>query len=354
MHYLLPEWHHQEAIILAWPDAQTDWHPWLESVRSTYIELIDAISDNNCLTVLLIRKNEISSAKALIGTANKVLFVEADYNDTWVRDYGFLTCANDDGSLNPVEFEFNGWGNKFSADKDNQINRNCFKALCRHPLQRHALVCEGGALEIDGEKRLLSTKFCLSNPARNGLMQMDAYETFFSTSLGAKQTIILNEGHLEGDDTDGHIDTLVRFTPNKGLVIQSCFNRPKDSHFVGLTALVAECSEILPEHQLYELPLPFIKNAEGERLPASYANFLINNGQILAPIYQQPEDKLALEVLSQAYPDYSIVPINALPLVQQFGSIHCITMQVPLGTFKKGIVELAQQGPYVLAGEQHD
>ena len=228
------------------------------------------------------------------------------------------------------------------------------RCLCRHSLKSYPLVCEGGALEIDEEQKLLSTKLCLSNPERNGAMQLNAYEEHFSASLGAKQTHILTEGHLEGDDTDGHIDTLVRFTPNKGLVIQSCFNRKDDTHFEGLSALVAECSHALPNHKIYELPLPLITNYDGERLPASYANFLINNGQILAPVYQQPEDSLALEILAQAYPSFSIVPIDALPLVQQFGSVHCISMQVPVGTLKKSVVEFTQQGPHIWAGEYHE
>ena len=130
----------------------------------------------------------------------------------------------------------------------------------------------------------------------------------------------------------------------KGLVIQSAFNRPDDSHFEGLAALVKECQQTLPTHQIYELPLPHIVNVQGERLPASYANFLISNQHILCPVYQQVEDKLAMQVIQNAYPEFTIVPINCLPLVQQFGSLHCISMQIPCGILKPEVLHSFANG----------
>jgi agmatine deiminase len=123
------------------------------------------------------------------------------------------------------------------------------------------------------------------------------------------------------------------------VVIQSAFNRPDDSHFQALAALVIECQQILPTHQIFELPLPHIVNLQGERLPASYANFLISNQHILCPVYQQTEDELAIQVMQKAYPEFTIVPINCLPLVQQFGSLHCISMQIPCGILKHEILQ---------------
>jgi len=194
---------------------------------------------------------------------------------------------------------------------------------------------------------LLSTKLCLTNPKRNGDKSLVSYQQDFALFLGAKQSIILQNGHLEGDDTDGHIDTLVRFTPDNGLVIQSAFNRPDDSHFLGLAALVKECQQDFPTHQIFELPLPHIVNSQGDRLPASYANFLISNQHILCPIYQQKEDQLAMQVIQNAYPRFTIVPINCLPLVQQFGSLHCISMQIPCGILKPDILQSCANGVYV-------
>lgn len=343
MPYLLPEWYPQEAVILAWPDAQTDWQPWLAQVQQTYVALIQAISNHQCTVLLLVRKAQIEVARSLLKEQDKVLFITADYNDTWIRDYGFLSCQSAHG-IQPIEFVFNGWGNKFNASKDNQVNQTYLAELCQMPVKSSTLVCEGGALEIDEHQNVLSTRLCLTNPQRNGKMSLHEYEAVFAQYLGAQQSHIFTHGHLEGDDTDGHIDTLVRFAEQQGLVIQSCFNRPSDSHFNGLSALVTECQEIFPAHSIFQLPLPYVENEQGERLPASYANYLINNEQILAPVYQQPEDKIALDVLASAYPKHNIVAIDALPLVQQFGSIHCISMQVPVGTLKSEVLAEAKQG----------
>lgn len=340
---LLPEWVEQEAIILAWPDEQTDWAPWLADVRKTYHALIHAITHRGTGVILLIRQDQIEAAKSLLKDCSGIVMINANYNDTWCRDYGFLTCQSTSG-MQPVEFRFNGWGNKFDASKDDQINQRVLQQLCQLPLISFPIVAEGGALEIDEQGHLLSTTLCLFNPERNGEMSLDTYKRNFKECLGAKQISVFLQGHLEGDDTDGHIDTLVRFTPNKGLVIQSCFNRQQDAHYAGLKALVEECRQALPDHEIYELPLPEVRNAAGERLPASYANFLINNQQILCPTYQQPEDQQALEIIRRAYPQHQIVEIDSLPLVQQFGSVHCISMQVPLNTLKPDVISLFEQG----------
>lgn len=340
---LLPEWATQEAVILAWPDQYTDWHPWLPAVRQVYLNIIAALNKADVGVILLIKQAEIAACQVQLAAQARVLLIAADYNDTWVRDYGFLTCQSAQG-MQPLEFAFNGWGQKFDARKDNLVNRTYLADLCQLPLITVDLVAEGGALEIDAEGHLLSTEFCLSNPKRNGDTTLARYSDIFKQSLGASKVSIFVNGHLEGDDTDGHIDTLVRFTPDKGLVVQSAFNRPDDSHFAGLAALVDECRAALPDHQIFELPLPEIFNPEGDRLPASYANYLISNQHVLCPVYQQPEDQQAMDIMQQAYPNFTIVPINCLPLVQQFGSLHCISMQVPENTLKTDIATRLKAG----------
>lgn len=347
-HRLLAEWAAQEAVILAWPDELTDWAPWLEPVRETYKALISAITEAQTGVILLVRDDQIAIAKEQLQGCSRVLLVNADYNDTWCRDYAFLTCESEKGKQ-PIEFTFNGWGNKFDASKDNLVNQQVLSSLCYLPLVSYPLVAEGGALEIDEQGNLLSTSLCLLNPQRNGELRLEQYEQHFKQALGATSVSIFQHGHLEGDDTDGHIDTIVRFTPKQGLVIQSCFNRPEDSHFEGLRNLVDECRARFVEHQIFELPLPKIINQQGERLPASYANYLICNELVLCPIYQQLEDDIALEIIRKAYPEHRIIAINSLPLVQQFGSIHCISMQVPEGTLRQAVTSQFQQGVNVYA-----
>ena len=340
---LLPEWAPQEAVMLVWPDTKTDWHPWLQKVQEVYLTIITALNLANTNVILLVRTESKEHCKSLLPNTAKILIVTAEYNDTWIRDYGFLSCSSGH-KMQPIEFEFNGWGNKFKATEDNQVNQKVLSQLCQSPIEPANFVLEGGAIEIDQHGTLLSTELCLTNSKRNGTKTIASYVEGFEQFLGANKSIILKNGHLEGDDTDGHIDTLVRFTPNNGLVIQSAFNRVNDSHFNGLTALVAECQQVMPTHQIFELPLPYIVNEFNERLPASYANFLISNQHILFPIYQQPEDSLALEVIQSAFPAFKIVPINSLPLVHQFGSLHCISMQIPCGILKPEILQLFSKG----------
>jgi agmatine/peptidylarginine deiminase len=340
---LLPEWADQEAVILAWPNADTDWQPWLNEVQITYVDIINAINDANAIVILLCRKQELLQIKSLIPYTAKVLCVTCDYNDTWTRDYAFLTCESVDGNI-PVSFRFNGWGQKFDATEDDSVNRLVLAGLCQQPMRHCNIVLEGGALEIDQNQHLISTRSCLFNELRNGTLTEEEYTDVFTHKLGAVNISILECGHLEGDDTDGHIDTLVRFTPLHGLVIQGAYNRPNDSHFKGLFTLRTECEKALPTHTIYELPLPEIHNQDGERLPASYANFLICNKSVLFPIYNQDEDAEALRVIQNAFPNHKIVPLNCTPLVQQFGSLHCITMQIPCNTIKTEIIEKGQAG----------
>lgn len=340
---LIPEWHPCEAVVLAWPHENTDWLPWLSQARQTLLAMINAINSRNAGVILLCRDLDIEQLKRQLANSAKVLLLTANYNDTWARDYTFLTC----GPLahpSPVEYEFNGWGNKFLADKDNKINRLALSSLCKKPLKTVPLVVEGGALEIDDRGHLLSTASCLFNPERNGEFSAAQYQASFEQALGAAQLTIFTQGHLSGDDTDGHIDTLVRYTPNKGLVIQTADNRPSDCHWGALQALADECAAKLPDHKQFLLPLPEIYNEDGERLPASYANYLLCNQALLAPIYNQPEDVQAIQVLSSAFPDYTVIPIDCSAIIQQFGSLHCLTMQIPVNTLKTDVVRQFEQG----------
>ena len=349
---LIPEWASVDAVILAWPHAATDWAPWLEEARQMYLDVIAAVNRYHAGVILLCAPDDVQDVQSRLSANASVLIVPARYNDTWMRDYGFLTCGSpdsDDAVCTPVEFSFNGWGQKFDASEDNQANQRYLAGMCQSPLVSSPVVAEGGALEIDAQGRLLSTASCLLNPKRNNAMSLEDYERTFKEMLGCREVIVFQHGHLEGDDTDGHIDTLVRFTPNNGLVIQAADNRPQDSHYKGLAALCEECHARLPDHQQFRLPLPDMKNDEGERLPASYANFLICNRAVLVPVYGQPEDDEAIEIIKNAYPDHIVEPIDCSVLVRQFGSLHCISMQVPVNTLKHEIINTLKKGVSIYA-----
>ncbi|MEG3767025.1 agmatine deiminase family protein [Alteromonas sp. 14N.309.X.WAT.G.H12] len=347
---LLAEWEPIDAVILAWPHKQTDWAPWLDATRQTYLALIEKINNAAAGVIMLCPKADIPALKQQLPTSAKVLIVPAQYNDTWVRDYAFLTCENHSGEYRqPIEFTFNGWGGKFDAQKDNKVNQQYLAALCAMPMKTVDMVAEGGALEIDAHGHLLSTAQCLLNPGRNQDMSLAASVNTLKTALGSQRVSIFHHGHLEGDDTDGHIDTLVRFTPTQGLVIQSALNRPDDSHYPGLSALCEECANMLPEHRQYRLPLPHVRNENNERLPASYANFLICNKTVLFPIYGEPEDEHAISIVSQGFPEYQVVPVNCATLIRQFGSLHCISMQVPRRTLRPAVLSQLNEGVTIYA-----
>lgn len=339
---LLPEWAEQEAVLLAWPTAKTDWAKNLQMAQQTYLDLIAAIDDIGCSIVLLCHKHDLSELKRLLAPSSKVALVVLNYNDTWIRDYGFLT-VNDGINNIPINFLFNAWGRKFEAELDNKINEQLAN-FCQQKMLHVPIVLEGGAIEIDENQQLLSSASCLFNPERNGDMSAPEYCDLFKQYLGAKTVDILKHGKLEGDDTDGHIDTLARFTPLMGIVVQSANNRPADPHFNSLLRMYNELKELYPSYKIYSLPLPYVVNAEGDRLPASYANFLILNKHILMPIYQQEEDAEALSIVQEAFANYTIVPIDCLSLVQQFGSLHCISMQIPVNTLKTEILAQTQLG----------
>jgi len=353
---LLPEWAEQEAVALAWPHRNTDWQDNLNAVQATYLTLIDAINACDVPVLLLCPANEVPSVEALLNTPRyhsnlqiakqiirqMVMIIPCDYNDTWVRDYVFLTVSDNEFNY-PANFQFNGWGEKFDAHLDNRVNDRLVE-LCQKPVVSYDFVLEGGAVEIDENQHLLTTSSCLLNPKRNGNKSTQEYEALFKNTLGAKRVTILQNGRLQGDDTDGHIDTLVRFTPLMGIVVQGANNRPQDPHFDALKRLENELITALPVHQLYSLPLPLIENNRGERLPASYANFLILNRNILLPIYGTLEDHNAISVIKRAYPNYEVYPINCLSLVQQGGSLHCSCMQVPEDTIKQHLSIQARSG----------
>ncbi len=343
---LLPEWVKQEALILAWPHQHTDWAPWLEDARAVYQIIIEHISHAQGVVLLLVDPNDIADVQQRLPSDVPVLLIPAEFNDTWVRDYGFLTLASD-GQYQPVEFEFNGWAGKYPAHLDTQVNRRYLAPLCKRPLLSNPQMVEGGALEIDNNGHLLSTAQCLYHPQRNPQLSALDYQQLFVDTLGVKRMTVLHNGHLQNDDTDGHIDTLARFTLHQGVVYQGANNRPNDPHFVPLSAMANELQAALPDHQLFPLPLPDINDTE--RLPASYANFLIFNHLVLAPIYNAPEDAEALAVLTQAYPEHTIIAVDCTTLVKQYGSLHCITMQVPQGVLKDAWITQAMQGVSVVA-----
>jgi agmatine deiminase len=257
-------------------------------------------------------------------------------NDTWARDFGPLTLTN--GTHHRlVDARFNAWGVKFDSALDDQVNRHLHSGglFGDLPLDPLDLVVEGGALETDGRGTLLATRHCLLNPNRNGDVSTPWMETRLRTHLGIDRFLWLDHGALEGDDTDGHIDTLARFCSDEHIVYQGC-DQPADSHYSELQAMAQELSELERRdgtaYRLTELPWPApLHTPEGRRLPATYANFLVTNQAVLVPIYGVPQDNEACETLGACFPGRQVRPVHCRPLLAQGGSLHCLTMQLPPG-----------------------
>lgn len=269
-----------------------------------------------------------------VSDPSRIAYAQLPTNDTWARDFGPISVVDDDGRAHALDFRFNGWGLKFAADKDNLVTGRLISLHSACPEvayeMRQDLVLEGGSIDVDDDGILLTTAECLLSPNRNPWLSRDEIEQRLISDLGVARVVWLEHGALAGDDTDSHVDTLARFLPG-GIVACSTCDRPADEHYDALCAMSEEIRAKMPGYRVVELPIPMpMHDADGLRLPATYANFLILNGAFLLPIYNDEQyDRIAAQRLAEALPGYEIVPIDCSALIEQHGSLHCMTMQLP-------------------------
>lgn len=338
-HQFPAEWAEQSAILLTWPHSETDWAPDLERVEQCYRDITLAICRFQKV-IIVCHDNSLESrvVSSFSGQPNaeRIHYQVAPTNDTWVRDYGPLSITKE-GHVTLLDFQFNGWGNKFSASLDNAVSQRLYQqgVFSTTPMRTEPMVLEGGSIESDGKGTLLTTIHCQLSPERNPTLRQSDIEAQLKTLLGVQRVLWLSHGRLEGDDTDGHIDTLARFCSASHLCYVRCDDR-NDSHYAEMQRMEEELKALRTAngkaYQLTPLPWPSAKyNQQGERLPATYANFLIINSAILLPVYNDKKDDEAITVLQRCFPEREIIPINCLPLIEQSGSLHCITMQLPAG-----------------------
>ncbi len=337
------EWEPQSAVLIAWPNADTDWADRLGEVEETYVALIAAITRFQPMVVCLADDDLQTYAEARLRSAridmSRVrLIAQVEYDDTWLRDTGPITLRSDgppaERRFKLLDFRFTGWGGKFAASRDDRLvgelaGRDVFRAYF---VQSIDFALEGGAIETDGSGTLLTTWRCLHE--RHPDATRDELSAKLRDWLQQDRVLWLDHGYLEGDDTDAHIDTLARFAAPDAIVFQAC-DDPGDAHYAELGAMADELAALRTrEGAPYRLfPLPWAQPIrDGERrLAASYANFLIVNGAVLMPAYGDPADARAAAVLAEAFPGHEIVQIDCRPLIWQNGSLHCITMQLPEG-----------------------
>lgn len=343
---LLPaEWYPQAAVQLTWPHKDTDWAPILPAVETCYIRMALEIASRERLIIVTPEKERISqllSTHLPSSVLQNISLHEMPTNDTWARDHGFITLI---GEAEPrlLDFQFNGWGEKFEATLDNEI--------CRHMQEQHILrgnyedhldfVLEGGSIESDGRGTILTTSQCLLAPHRNQPLSQADIEQRLLRTLHAQRILWLDHGYLAGDDTDSHVDTLARLCPSDTIAYVQCLDT-EDEHYEELRQMEQQLQtfrtlEDAP-YRLIPLPMaPIRYDEDGQRLPSTYANFLVINGAVLMPTYGDPGlDEKAKRQLQKAFPKHEIVGIDCQVLIIQHGSLHCCTMQFPVGTLSNG------------------
>lgn len=336
---ILPaEWYPQSAVQLTWPHENTDWKPILGEVIPCFVSIAKEIIKREKLLIVCSDESEV---RAQLGEVevdyNQIIFREMETNDTWARDHAGISVF-EDGMPVVYDFVFNGWGMKFAANHDNLITRKLFYSRTFsdevRPVNMQPFVLEGGSLESDGKGALLTTVECLSSVNRNEYLQKEELENYLKQVFGLERILWLESGYLAGDDTDSHVDTLARFCSEDTIAYVQCTDE-EDEHFAELQEMEEELKEFTQAngepYRLIALPMADKVEWKGERLPATYANFLIINGAVLLPFYNSPKDEIARAALQTAFPDREVVGIDCLPLIKQHGSLHCVTMQYPKG-----------------------
>ena len=335
------EWEPQAAVLLAWPHAGTDWEARLADVERSYTALVGAIARFEPVLLCVADAAVEQRARACLAGAGvdlaRLHFLRLPYDDTWTRDTGPITLVGDRPRL--LDFHFTGWGGKFEAGRDDRLveqlaDSGLFAGAER---QRIEFALEGGGIDVDGQGTLLTTWRCLHE--RHPLRSRAEIDRALMQALGQSRVLWLERGYIEGDDTDAHVDTLARFAAPDAIVYQACED-PGDPHHAELGAMATELASLRTRdgqpYRLFPLPWPqpvLDRGASGERrLAASYANFLIVNGAVLMPAYDDPADAAAAAVLARAFPDREIVQVPCRPLIWQNGSLHCVTMQLPEGS----------------------
>jgi agmatine/peptidylarginine deiminase len=334
------EWEPQDGVILVWPHDQTDWRNMLSEIESLYLQLASAIAQYETPLIVCRDESHLKHVKALLEKASSpqwpYLFIIAPSNDSWVRDYGPLTLYRN-GEVIALDFSFNAWGGKYRCKDDRQVTQTLLshRDIFRASTRRVPEVLEGGAIESDGKGTLLCTTSCLLSPSRNPYFSRDDYLKLFQTHFGTERILWLEHGYLPGDDTDGHIDTLARFCdPNTIAYVSAGSDQSDFSSALRRMESSLQAFRTVDQTPYRLVPLPPpppLYDIEGERLPASYANFLIINDAVLYPIYQADSDEAARVALASCFPDRTLIPIDCRPAVAQYGSLHCLTMQLPKG-----------------------
>jgi agmatine deiminase len=352
--YRMPaEWEPHEATWIAWPHQRTDWPSKFAPIPWVYVEIVRHLSRVERVNILVQgRKMRRGAAERLAAAGvdlERVTFVKAATDRVWLRDSGptfLVKPESGDGGGNDVglvDWRFNGWAKYANHHHDNRVPRVLARRLrLRRWVPRFAVeglgswrrvVMEGGAFDVNGRGTLLTTEECLLSPvqARNPELDRGALERIFADYLGVRQVVWLGRG-IDGDDTHGHVDDLARFVDAR-TIVAAVEPRSDDPNHEPLQENVRRLETARDQHgwpfTVVTLPMPGPVVFEGQRLPASYANFYIANHLVLVPTFNDPADRVALDTLARLFPDRQVVGIHAVDLVLGLGTLHCLSQQQP-------------------------
>lgn len=336
--WLPPEWAPQAAVLLTWPHAHGDWADTLHQTEGEFAAFAAAIAAREALIVACHDTEHRDHVAARLREADvppaRVTLAIAPSNDVWVRDHGPLTVMRD-GRRVALDFRFNGWGGKYRSELDDAVTASLAAqgALGDLSLETLPWVLEGGNIEVDGEGTLLASRPCLLSETRNDSAAAQALLEALPRLFGVDRLLWVDRGEVLGDDTDGHIDTLARFC-DPATLAYTCADPADREQYAALAGLEEQLGSLRRAdgrpYRLVPLPVPApIHDADGRRLPANYANFLIINGAVLVPVYGDPNDAVALDRLAGCFPGRDIVAVPARAIVGQNGSLHCASMQIP-------------------------
>jgi len=335
------EWEKQEGILLCFPHNGKDWPGKFEAIQWAFVEFIKKVSTFE--RVFLIVADEIQREKVskMLETAEvkvkQISFIIQKTNRSWMRDSGPIIVKNGN-QREALNFNFNGWAKYKNINLDKLVPAKVSEFI-KIPLSQvfhkgKPVIIEGGAIDSNGCGTLLTSEECLLHPSiqvRNPNFTKADYEAVFKDYLGITNVIWLGDG-IEGDDTHGHIDDLCRFV-NKDTIITIVESDPTDNNYKPLQDNLKRLRNAKLENgktpKIVELPMPKRIDFDGLRLPASYANFLILNKCVLVPTFNDSNDRLALNIISDCFPDREIIGISAIDLIWGFGTLHCLSQQIP-------------------------
>ncbi len=328
------EWEPHEAVWFSWPHPYTDSFPGAyDRIPSAMARLVRAAADFEPVRVNVNDAAEEAEVRRHVGKCDNVRYFHVPTDEPWCRDHGPVFLVNDaTGEVAVADFEFNSWGRKLPRW---ELDRLAPVAIARQLGMRcfsNPMVLEGGSIDVNGSGSVLTTRSCLLNPNRNPSMTQAQIEQNLRDWLAVRNILWLGDG-IEGDDTDGHVDDLTRFV-GKSRVITVVDDDPADPNTAILSENLATLRSLRDEDgnplDIVELPMPEKhRDWQGHRLPSSYANFLILNGAVLMPTFDDPRDAEAAAVLSSVFPGRKVVPVDCSDLIIGLGSVHCLSQQQP-------------------------